>query len=160
MCRRIAQLGAAHGDLHPRNIIVGDIQKACLIDFGWAASKFPVIVDFVLMEISIKFFYMPWAVSRSALLKYEHLLTQDFHIRAKVNDPILDGSLNVIKVVRRLAETHLKKTESQWFACQYLLPMFFLTMGTFAFASTVTNLEHLILSAGLIGSKLETSLGI
>ena len=51
-------VGAIHGDLHPDNIVLDRRRAAHLIDFAWAGDG-EVLVDFVLLETSIRFNLFP-----------------------------------------------------------------------------------------------------
>jgi hypothetical protein len=154
-CHGICSLSAVHGDLHPRNVIVGDIQRAALIDFGWTQRSFHTMVDFVLMETSLKFFYLPWSLRRRELIAAESALSTEFMPIPTVSDEWLAGALRLLQVVRQNADHYLIKSDEHWFVKQYLLPLFLITMGTFNFAAKVTNLEYLLLSAGLLAEQIE-----
>jgi hypothetical protein len=91
-CCGQAVLSAVHGDLHPRNIISGDIQRAALIDFGWAQGSFHTIIDFVLMELSVKFFYLPWFINRQELASTEKDLLDDLIPSRNARDEWLAGA--------------------------------------------------------------------
>jgi hypothetical protein len=156
----VGWVSAVHGDFHPRNIIIGDITRAAIIDFGWAQPSFHTIVDFVLMEISIKFFYLPWSISRRELKIIENDLVMDFIPDQKIKDQRLAGAIKVIKAVRTHAYQYIDRSDDNWFINQYLFPLYLLTMGTFAFGAKVTNLSYLLLSAGLLAGQVESKLGL
>jgi hypothetical protein len=156
----VAHLSCVHGDLHPRNILVQDGQKACLIDFEWADDKYHTIVDFVLMETILKFVYIPWFVSRADIVKFENQLAQDFFGVADFSDSILIACFKTISLLRHRAYNYLDLSDNDWFTMQYLLPLFFITMGLFEFASSVNSIEHLLLSAGVLAEKIESNMGL
>jgi len=156
----MARLSAVHGDLHPRNIIVGQIYRAMLIDFGWSQPTFHTIVDYALMEISLKFFYLPWHVNRKELVDFERQVLNNYLIKLNPSDPCLRGMFSILEIVRQQASNYIEKSDDNWFVVQYLLPLFFATMGTFAFASKVNNLGYLLLSAGLLAERIERGLKI
>jgi hypothetical protein len=149
-----AHLSAVHGDLHPKNILVGDIFKACLIDFGWANDNFHTIIDFVFMEASIKFFRLPWHARRSELVAFERALVDTSGETVELHDQDLKGALALIRMVRSLAAKYFDESQENWFVRQYLIPLFFVTTGLFPYAASVVNLEHLLLSTGLLAAKI------
>jgi hypothetical protein len=53
-------VGPVHGDLHPRNVIFDDtLTHPHLIDFKWSRQESHVLLDYVLMEISLRFLWIP-----------------------------------------------------------------------------------------------------
>jgi len=53
-------LGPIHGDLHANNIVISEANKPHLIDFAWATKKkHHVLIDFTLMECSLRFALLP-----------------------------------------------------------------------------------------------------
>ena len=48
-----------HGDLHPDNVIIGPNKMPHLIDFAWAKPRRDVLVDYVLLENSVRFMSFP-----------------------------------------------------------------------------------------------------
>lgn len=157
-----AWCGCVHGDLHPRNVMCSRRQKACLIDWGWARiDEFHVIVDFVLMELSLKFFYLPWGLDRDAVALWERNLCDEWRTSQTVGDKDIDGATRVIHAVRKHAERYITDfRDENALTAEYYLPLFLLTMGSFAFAQNVRSLDHLILSAGLLASRIEEQVGL
>jgi hypothetical protein len=51
--------GRVHGDLHPDNIILDRNKTPHLIDFAWAKPPRDVLVDYVLLENSVRFMSFP-----------------------------------------------------------------------------------------------------
>src|SRR5207244_12385756 len=106
-CRFHAKIGPVHGDFHPRNILVGKVLVACLIDFGWATKKCHIVVDHVLMEVSIKFFYLPPCIPRQALASWARSFLTSWCESPKTGDAVLDGASKLVNLVRREAGNHL-----------------------------------------------------
>jgi len=155
----LAHVSAVHGDLHPKNILVDDVFNACLIDFGWANGRFHTIVDFAFMEASIKFFRLPWHASRADIIAFERGLADSYGATAGLRDRRLQGAHLLISTIRKMAVPYLDQTQPDWFVRQYLLPVFFVTVGLFPYAASVVNLEHLLLSSGLLAARIEAILG-
>lgn len=149
------KIGAVHGDLHPRNILTGNNKDSCLIDFGWANDDFPVIVDYILMECSIKFFYQPWHVPIEDFTRLEKdLLEGGKDVNGRHG--YICGAKELITFLRDLAKDHLADkdvpvSESK----EYLLPLFLITMGYFKLIENgYPNPYHLVYSAGVIANRL------
>jgi len=51
--------GRVHGDLHPDNIVLDRYNTPCVVDWAWSLRKKDVLVDFVLMENSVRFMLFP-----------------------------------------------------------------------------------------------------
>ena len=56
-------VGFVHGDLHPGNIILDRIKNPHLIDFAWAERSRDILIDYVLLENSIRFMHFPKSVN-------------------------------------------------------------------------------------------------
>ncbi|MGA2876689.1 MAG: hypothetical protein ABSE82_14290 [Nitrososphaerales archaeon] len=66
--------GPVHGDLHANNVIVDADGDVHLIDFAWAANSRHVLVDYVLMENSLRFLLFPHHVNPDLQLLADTLL--------------------------------------------------------------------------------------
>lgn len=153
-----AHLSAVHGDLHPNNVLVNDSQPAVLIDYGWSKPAFNTVVDFVLMEASLKFFSLAWNVNRSDLKQFERAVVKEFlPDQITVNDTNMAFMRNYVKLIREKASRFV---DAEDFELQYLLPLFCVTMGQFKYAKKVNNLSYLLFSAGLLAEKLEEKFGL
>lgn len=153
-----AHLSAVHGDFHPKNILVGKVFKACLIDFGWARPSFHTVVDFVFMEASLKFFRLPWHIPRETLIPFERALVNKSSSSHASSNPSLKSASDLICCIRKLAQSYVVTPGDEGFIRQYLLPLFFVTMGLFPYASTIANLEYLLFSSGTIAARINASL--
>lgn len=64
-----------HGDLHPDNVVLNKRNEVHLIDFSWSSEdKIDVLVDFVLLENSIRFWHFPRSSNLDEQLKVDRLL--------------------------------------------------------------------------------------
>lgn len=155
----VAHLSAVHGDFHPKNVLVGEISKACLIDFGWSHPSFHTIVDFVFMEASLKFFRLPWHLPRTDLIRFEQSLTTEFLPDSPPRHSPLRKPFHLICAVRKAAMRFIDSSDENWFERQYLLPLYFVTSGLFSYPTTISNMEYLLLSSGLAAGRLQRVIG-
>jgi hypothetical protein len=72
-------LTLVHGDLHPDNIVIDRNGVPHLIDFAWAHSNRDVLIDYVLLENSIRFMAFPaaGAINLEDQLSVDRLLLEE-----------------------------------------------------------------------------------
>jgi serine/threonine protein kinase len=70
-------VGRVHGDLHPDNIILDRSNVPHLIDFAWAKQPRNVLVDFVLLETSLRFMAFPRPMGFQEQLGVDRLLLRE-----------------------------------------------------------------------------------
>ena len=69
--------GPVHGDLHANNVILDAVDNSVhFIDFAWAEKKKHVLVDYVLMENSLRFLLFPHYVNPERQLDADKLLLE------------------------------------------------------------------------------------
>ncbi len=66
-----------HGDLHPDNIVIDRKEIPHLIDFAWARGRRDVLVDFALLENSIRFMAFPRPMNLADQLKVDRALVYE-----------------------------------------------------------------------------------
>lgn len=71
------KIGAVHGDLHPRNIILDRKHQLYLIDFAWSHRARHILIDYVLLENSLRFFLFPKFVNLNEQLEVDKLLLDE-----------------------------------------------------------------------------------
>jgi hypothetical protein len=64
-----------HGDLHANNIVISDTKAAHLIDFAWAHKKHHVLIDFTLMECSLRYALLPKYLCTELVYKLDRQLS-------------------------------------------------------------------------------------
>lgn len=76
--KHTCKVGPVHGDLHPKNIILdGNYRKAGLIDFAWSAYPRHTLVDYTLLENSLRFMLFPGFCSLPEQLEVDKLLLSE-----------------------------------------------------------------------------------
>ncbi len=73
----ILPMSRVHGDLHPDNVVLHRCGTPHLIDFAWSKDERDVLVDFVLMENSIRFRDFPRTVNLDEQLVVDEALVTD-----------------------------------------------------------------------------------
>lgn len=72
----VASRSIVHGDLHCQNILVDENRVPWPIDFGWCHDNGSPLLDFVMLECSLKFLVIPHQACFSDLLSVERMLLE------------------------------------------------------------------------------------
>lgn len=145
-------LGPGHGDLHPKNIVLGLGDSVHIIDFGWARERLHVVVDYVLLDINLRSITLPSQMLETDILRLAAYLTLEEDAerlpdsvrgRARViRDAIWDRAVNVEKVVQ------------DWRA-EYLIPYFIVAYGLLVYLDAARNQEALIATVLAAAKEIE-----
>lgn len=131
--------GPVHGDLHPKNIVLGYGDAMTIIDFGWARSGMHVVVDYLLLDINIRGTTLPSQIAERDLVAMADFL-----------DPSQDpGALHALLQPRaRLIKEEIwarcdQVVVSDWRA-EYLVPFFLVAYGLLVHLDDARNQPALI----------------
>jgi len=130
------KIGAVHGDLHPRNIVIGYDDSANIIDFGWSTNDAHIVKDFVLMEANLRFaslhakFTCKFVSTLAKIIETDQMVTATDH-----------GIYSLISVLReRCKEVYnIDKKDIDW-TRDYLIPLFLVSLGLSKYMNTHNNL--------------------
>jgi len=131
--------GPVHGDLHATNVMVDKYSGVQLIDFAWAHPSNHVLIDYVLMENSVRFLLFPHQVNPGEQLKVDtKLLDADGAEALKVwnKGSPLDGYYRRLGVVLshiRGAAADLLRTNDDRGFLEYLAAQFLILFGQMAY---------------------------
>jgi hypothetical protein len=132
----ILSVASIHGDLHPDNIVIDRDRMPHLIDFAWAHKQRDVLIDFALLENSIRFmaFASAGAINLSDQLKVDRALLEEdgfnrirllnFSCSARRQDYCRLAC--VVKVIRRRARAVVG---NEFTMQMYLLTQFIILYG-------------------------------
>ena len=97
-----------HGDLHSQNVLVDDRQEAWPIDFAWCRNLASPILDFTMLECSLKFLGIPQRSDLQTLIRVDSKLLMEYQPQVTIgNVPYHAEISNVVRAVmeiRRYAE--------------------------------------------------------
>ena len=133
-------IGAVHGDLHPKNVVLDKSDEPHIIDFGWARTGAAVVVDYVLMDINLRSITLPSHVQERELLKIARFLTRDRKPTAL--PPFLQGRVNLIQeAIWDRVEQH--GIVRDWLA-EYVIPFFIAAYGLLVYLDKARNQRALV----------------
>jgi hypothetical protein len=118
--------GAIHGDLHPRNIIMGAFGSPRVIDFGWTDESGHIAKDFVLLEANLRFMLLPPEISPEGLDQMSKL------VAFREEMPVLEHQacnerIEAIWALRNIASQHFPE-RTDWLL-EYVVPLFLTSLG-------------------------------
>ncbi len=153
-------VGRVHGDLHPDNIILDRNNIPHLIDFAWAELPRDILVDFVLLENSIRFWHFPKSANLDEQMALDELLLEENGWKSIESIKISIGETkriyhrlsHLVGTIRKMARSVLNDKFSMH---QYLLTQFIVLYGLLRF----DNYEQYAATRalGIIAKRLKES---
>jgi len=126
------KIGAIHGDLHPRNIVISHEDKPIVIDFGWTCPEAHIAKDFALMEANIRFASLHPDYSYDYLHKLSKSIELD-SLTPQKGDPLYQWLI--------LIRTYLAKvSDKENFLDAYIIPLFLISLGLLRFTSSTSKI--------------------
>jgi Ternary complex associated domain 9 len=137
-----ATVGAVHGDLHPKNIVLGHSDVVQIIDFGWSCSGAPVVVDYLLLDLNLRGTTLPSQLGEQEALAIGNFLDESQDPSGL--HPLLIPRARLIKeqIWRPLRE---KKIVLNW-SSEYLIPFFIIAYGLLVYLDAARNQPAMIAS--------------
>jgi hypothetical protein len=133
-------VGAVHGDLHPKNIVLGHSDVVQIIDFGWSCSGAPVVVDYLLLDVNLRGTTLPSQLGEPDALAIGNFL--DENQDATSLHPLLMPRARLIKeqIWKPLRE---KRIVLDWDR-EYLIPFFLVAYGLLVYLDNARNQPAMI----------------
>lgn len=151
-------IDVAHGDLHAENIIIGSDKSTWLIDFYWTNETNP-IVDYVMLEISIKFACIPPYSDFRILAQYEKNFINQFRDVPLTDFLGYEGVFNIKQIqkayeaVNHIRDIARKRYKIRW--DHYRDILFLMTCGQLTKVRwNMMNIPFIVLSCNLLASKI------
>jgi serine/threonine protein kinase len=142
-------IGAVHGDLHPKNIVLDDDENARIIDFGWAQRESHVVLDYLLLDHNLRATTLPSQLGQSDVLRFAAFLRPS-------QDPtslpsIVRSRASIIKEEiwrRALSAVH------DWDR-EYLIPLLLVGYGLLVHLDQARNQPALVATVLTLARELE-----
>lgn len=139
-------IGPIHGDLHPKNIVIGGQNGVNIIDFGWAQKDKHIVIDYLLLDINLRSITLPSQLSENEILAIADFLDQ--------SQKLDELPVNVRHRAKSVQETIWKamdrnKIIENWHE-EYLIPLLLVSFGLLVHLDSARNqsaLVALVLSA-------------
>lgn len=134
--------GPVHGDLHPKNIVFDEDDRAHIIDFGWAKGEGHVIIDYVLLDINLR------SMTLSPHLQEKEILDAARYLSPDDDDPALTGELHdrmsIVKgKIWSVAKANGLSRKNGWYE-EYLVPFFLVAYGLLVHLESARNQRALL----------------
>ena len=130
--------GHIHGDLHPDNIVLDRNKIPRLIDFAWAKQHKDILIDYVLLENSIRFMHFPQIANLEEQRFVDSCLLEENGYNAIFSHNFSNNNIQhlyfklatLVKVIRKCARKNLAEN----FAIErYLFTQFVVLYGLLRF---------------------------
>ncbi len=143
MPRFTGACGAVHGDLHPKNVVLDNHYRPCIIDFGWAGPEHHVVRDYALMDVNLRAMTLPSQVPLAEVAALaDAVLPGDRS--PSLSDAILAGRHRLVaQSVWRLLDEH--DLVADW-EKEYLVPLFLVSFGLLKHLDNARNQHALMLT--------------
>ena len=155
------QQNIIHGDFHAENIIIDSDHISWLIDFYWTSKGDPVL-DYVMLEISIKFYCIPHSADINDLIYFEEKMINrmwhaDFSYRKEFANSLHSTSIiTSYKLINRIRKEAKDKCGIHW--SHYRNVLFLISCSQLNKSRKNTmNMPFVISSLGLLTNKINRS---
>jgi serine/threonine protein kinase len=142
----VGAYGPVHGDLHPKNIVFDDADKANIIDFGWATNGRHVVVDYLLLDINLRAMTMASQIPENQLLGAAKCLALDDQPEADADERLqwrLQAVRDVIWKIAQDRKAVSSATGKEWLQ-EYLIPYFLVAYGLLVYLDNAQNQRALL----------------
>jgi hypothetical protein len=132
-------VGAVHGDLHPKNIVLSHENTARIIDFGWARPDAHIVQDYLLLDLNLRGTTLPSQISEADILALASFLnpTQDVDALPAFVRP----RARIIKDV--IWDKAKSRAVTDWHT-EYLIPLLLVGYGLLVHLDSARNQPALV----------------
>jgi hypothetical protein len=144
-------LGAVHGDLHPKNIVLDKFGGVQIIDFGWASVNHHIIRDYVLLDLNLRGTTLPSQVSEQGILQLARFLREADDVSSLPR--AVRGRAGIIRnVIWKKARANA--IVNDW-EREYLIPLFLVGYGLLVHLDSARNQPSLVATVLQLAKELD-----
>jgi hypothetical protein len=143
--------GPVHGDLHPKNIVIGNDGAVQIIDFGWARADVHVVVDYLLLDINLRGTTLPSQVNEADIVEFAKFLTPN-----RNPDDLHQLLQPRAKIIKEEIWTRSSKVIENW-EDEYIIPFFLVAYGLLVYLDAARNQPSLVASVLAAGQSIRES---
>jgi len=101
-----------HGDLHSQNVLIDERYECWPIDFAWCREEASPVLDFTMLESSLKFLAFPQRSALRSLIIIEHALAREPFPNIKIGavpyNTEIGNVLRAVIAIRKFALDEMK----------------------------------------------------
>ena len=135
--------GFVHGDLHPKNIVIGRDDSVNIIDFGWVNRNAPIVIDYILMDISIRATTLPVYILNSEAMDIAGFLHPNQDLPKNNKNTVFNRAQLIKKYIWQPLLDEGVVTIDNWYR-EYLVPFFIIAYGLLVYLPSFSNQSALI----------------
>ncbi|WP_035538354.1 phosphotransferase family protein [Hyphomonas oceanitis] len=144
-------VGPVHGDLHPKNIVLGRQGAVNIIDFGWASKSAPVALDYALLDINLRSITLPSQMSQSDISAFGTFIhpTQNVASLPEIIRP------RASIIARELWGSYQTNAKVEDWDAEYMTPLFLIALGLLAHLDDARNQPALLATIFALADHLD-----
>jgi hypothetical protein len=132
-------VGAIHGDLHPKNIVLNHEDAARIIDFGWAKSEAHIVQDYLLLDLNLRGTTLPSQIAEVDILALANFLNPAQEV-ATLPEPVRRRAGIIKDVIWKKAKA---RAVDDW-ETEYLIPLLLVGYGLLVHLDNARNQPALV----------------
>ncbi|WP_370234663.1 MULTISPECIES: hypothetical protein [Henriciella] len=143
-------VGPVHGDLHPKNIVLGRQGTVNIIDFGWIHEEAPIVIDYLLLDINLRSITLPSQTSQQAITMFGSFLDRGMEVTS-LSEAVRDRARIISE---KLWDKYFENAKVENWDKEYLIPMFIVAFGLLVHMDEARNQTALLSTILALGNRL------
>jgi hypothetical protein len=135
----IGHVGAVHGDLHPKNIVLDHEDVAQIIDFGWASGEAHIVQDYLLLDLNLRGTTLPSQIAETDVLALASFLSP-----AQDIDQLPEAVQKRAAIIKDVIWKRAQDRAVEDWEKEYLIPLLLVGYGLLVFLDSARNQPALV----------------